>query len=75
MGQGRDLTIATFGNGLRMSLRVAARLGVEGVGVRVVDLRWLAPLPVDDVLAHARVHRAAARRRRGPCHRRGVRGR
>ena len=53
-GKGRDLTIATFGNGLRMSLRVAARLGVEGVGVRVVDLRWLAPLPVDDVLAHAR---------------------
>jgi 2-oxoisovalerate dehydrogenase E1 component len=54
-GNGRDLTIATFGNGLRMSLRVAARLGAEGVGVRVVDLRWLVPLPVEDVLAHARV--------------------
>jgi 2-oxoisovalerate dehydrogenase E1 component len=53
-GEGRDLTIATFGNGLRMSLRVAARLGAEGVGVRVVDLRWLAPLPVADVVREAR---------------------
>jgi 2-oxoisovalerate dehydrogenase E1 component len=53
-GDGRDLTIATYGNGLRMSLRVAARLRAEGVGVRVVDLRWLVPLPVEDVLTHAR---------------------
>jgi 2-oxoisovalerate dehydrogenase E1 component len=53
-GDGRDLTIATFGNGLRLSLRVAAQLRAEGVGVRVVDLRWLAPLPVQDVLAQAR---------------------
>ena len=52
-GDGRDLTIATFGNGLRMSLRVAARLRTEGIGVRVVDLRWLAPLPIEDVLAQA----------------------
>jgi len=49
-GSGTDLTIVTFGNGLRMSLRVARRLGAEGVAVRVVDLRWLAPLPVADVL-------------------------
>jgi 2-oxoisovalerate dehydrogenase E1 component len=54
-GDGEDLTIATFGNGLRMSLRVAERLRSEGVGVRVVDLRWLVPLPVEDVLAQARV--------------------
>jgi 2-oxoisovalerate dehydrogenase E1 component len=53
-GEGRDLTIATFGNGLRMSLRVASRLGAEGVGVRVVDLRWLAPLPLADVVREAR---------------------
>jgi 2-oxoisovalerate dehydrogenase E1 component len=53
-GGGRDLTIATFGNGLRMSLRVAARLQAQGIGVRVVDLRWLAPLPVPDVLREAR---------------------
>jgi 2-oxoisovalerate dehydrogenase E1 component len=49
-GRGSDLTIVSFGNGLRMSLRVAKRLRDEGVGVQVLDLRWLAPLPVDDLL-------------------------
>jgi 2-oxoisovalerate dehydrogenase E1 component len=49
-GSGADLTLVTFGNGLRMSLRVARKLAAEGTGVRVVDLRWLAPLPVADVL-------------------------
>jgi 2-oxoisovalerate dehydrogenase E1 component len=53
-GDGTDLTVVTFGNGLRMSLRVARRLAVRGIGARVVDLRWLAPLPVDDVLREAR---------------------
>jgi len=53
-GDGGDLTIATFGNGLRMSLRAATVLGREGIGVRVVDLRWLVPLPLDDVLREAR---------------------
>jgi 2-oxoisovalerate dehydrogenase E1 component len=53
-GDGTDLTIVTFGNGLRMSLRVGRRLAIRGIGARVVDLRWLAPLPVDDVLREAR---------------------
>ncbi len=52
-GDGGDLTMVTFGNGLRMSLRVA-RLANQGIGARVVDLRWLAPLPADDVLREAR---------------------
>ena len=52
-GEGRDLTMITFGNGLRMSLRVARRLAARGIGVRVVDLRWLAPLPAGDVLREA----------------------
>ena len=52
-GDGGDLTIVSWANGLRMSLRVARRLGSQGVGVRVVDLRWLAPLPVDDILREA----------------------
>ena len=34
-----------FGNGLRLSLRAAARLSLEGIRCRVMDLRWLAPLP------------------------------
>lgn len=53
-GDGADLTIVTFGNGVRMSLRVARELQERDVGVRVVDLRWLAPLPIDDILEHAR---------------------
>jgi 2-oxoisovalerate dehydrogenase E1 component len=52
-GDGRDLTVVTFGNGLRMSLRVARRLAGREIGVRVVDLRWLAPLPIGDVLREA----------------------
>jgi 2-oxoisovalerate dehydrogenase E1 component len=52
-GSGENLTIVTFGNGLRMSLRVAARLQAEGTPVRVMDLRWLAPLPAEDILREA----------------------
>jgi 2-oxoisovalerate dehydrogenase E1 component len=50
---GGDLTIVTWANGLRMSLRVARRLLERGVGVSVVDLRWLAPLPMEEVLREA----------------------
>jgi 2-oxoisovalerate dehydrogenase E1 component len=52
-GTGHDLTVVTFGNGLRLSLRAATRLASEGIGCRVLDLRWLAPLPVDDLLREA----------------------
>ena len=52
-GDGTDLTILTFANGLRMSLRVARRLESRGIGARIVDLRWLAPLPVEDMLREA----------------------
>ena len=53
-GDGADLTIVTFGNGVRMSLRAAERLQQKGIHSRVVDLRWLSPLPADDVLREAR---------------------
>jgi 2-oxoisovalerate dehydrogenase E1 component len=52
-GDGTDLLIVTFGNGVPMSLRVARRLAVAGFGVRVFDLRWLAPLPSEQLLAEA----------------------
>jgi 2-oxoisovalerate dehydrogenase E1 component len=52
-GDGRDLTVVTWGNGLRMSLRAARALQRRGVEARVVDLRWLAPLPLDDVVREA----------------------
>jgi 2-oxoisovalerate dehydrogenase E1 component len=50
---GNDLTIVTFGNGLRMSLRVAQRLAEERLRPRIVDLRWIAPLPLADLLREA----------------------
>jgi 2-oxoisovalerate dehydrogenase E1 component len=53
VGNAADLTILTYGNGLRMSLRAAARLAAEGYGSRVVDLRWLSPLPAADLVREA----------------------
>jgi 2-oxoisovalerate dehydrogenase E1 component len=50
---GGDLTIVTWANGLHLSLRVARRLAADGIAARVLDLRWLAPLPVEDVLREA----------------------
>ncbi|MEV4063734.1 thiamine pyrophosphate-dependent enzyme [Nonomuraea dietziae] len=52
-GDGRDLTIVTYGNGLRMSLRAAVKLTQDGVSCRVLDLRWLAPLPMEDLMRAA----------------------
>ncbi|HEY7433216.1 MAG TPA: thiamine pyrophosphate-dependent enzyme [Streptosporangiaceae bacterium] len=52
-GRGTDATIITFGNGLWLSLRAAGRLAAQGIGCRVVDLRWLAPLPAADILREA----------------------
>jgi 2-oxoisovalerate dehydrogenase E1 component len=51
--EGADLTLLTYANGLYMSLRVARRLEALGHSIRVVDLRWLAPLPIDDIVAAA----------------------
>jgi 2-oxoisovalerate dehydrogenase E1 component len=52
-GPNDDVTIITFGNGVRLSLRAAARLAGEGIACRVVDLRWLSPLPVGDIIKNA----------------------
>ncbi|MGK8490794.1 thiamine pyrophosphate-dependent enzyme [Nocardia asiatica] len=53
-GEGADLTLVSFANGVPMSLRAARRLARHGIHARVLDLRWLAPLPADDLLRHAR---------------------
>ncbi|MFF2391671.1 thiamine pyrophosphate-dependent enzyme [Nocardia sp. NPDC058114] len=52
-GDGTDLTIVSFGNGVPMSLRTANRLAAQGIHTRVLDLRWLDPLPAADLLHHA----------------------
>ncbi len=51
---GEDLTLITWANGLHLSLRVARRLQQRGVRTRVLDLRWLAPLPVEDILRESK---------------------
>jgi 2-oxoisovalerate dehydrogenase E1 component len=51
--EGHDVLVVTWANGLYLSLRVAERLAAEGVSCRVLDLRWLAPLPDADVARHA----------------------
>lgn len=44
-GEGDDLVVFTFGNGVPMSLRAAREIERRhGWKVRVVDLRWLVPL-------------------------------
>jgi 2-oxoisovalerate dehydrogenase E1 component len=54
-GNGADLTIITYANGVPMSLRVAEKLRrTHGIDARVVDLRWLAPLPIEDILCESR---------------------
>ena len=52
-GDGGDVLVVTFGNGVPMSLRAARRFGPDG-GVSVLDLRWLHPLPTAALLEHAR---------------------
>lgn len=52
--EARDVLIVSYGNGLRLSLRAARRLRSEhGISPRVLDLRWLSPLPLQAVSEHA----------------------
>ncbi|UWQ62447.1 MFS transporter [Leisingera caerulea] len=44
-GDGTDLAIVTYGNGRYLSTQAQAELAAQGVDARIVDLRWLAPLP------------------------------
>jgi 2-oxoisovalerate dehydrogenase E1 component len=54
--EGPDVLLVTFGNGVRISLRAARRLAGQSVRCSVLDLQWLAPLPLDDLVAAARRH-------------------
>jgi 2-oxoisovalerate dehydrogenase E1 component len=53
-GDDDELTIVTYGNGLWMSLRVQRRLRDQGIQARVFDLRWLMPMPIEQVKEHVR---------------------
>ncbi len=50
-GEQGELLIVTYGNGVLLSLRAARRIEQElGKKVRVLDLRWIAPLPEKELL-------------------------
>jgi 2-oxoisovalerate dehydrogenase E1 component len=44
-GTGTDLAIVTYGNGYYLSRQAEPRLAEAGVKARIIDMRWLAPLP------------------------------
>jgi 2-oxoisovalerate dehydrogenase E1 component len=48
------LLVVTYGNGVAMSLRAQRRLAEQGVAADVLDLRWLVPLPWDDIASAAK---------------------
>jgi 2-oxoisovalerate dehydrogenase E1 component len=50
-GTGTDLAIVTYGNGHYLSRQALPRIEGVGIKTRVIDLRWLSPLPVDGLLA------------------------
>ncbi|MCT8160288.1 thiamine pyrophosphate-dependent enzyme [Pseudoruegeria sp. SHC-113] len=45
------LAILTYGNGRYLSRQAQVDLREQGIAARVIDLRWLAPLPVEGILA------------------------
>ncbi len=49
-GRGTDLAIVTYGNGFYLSQQAAKVLKGKGVKLRVIDMRWLAPLPKEELL-------------------------
>ncbi len=50
----KDVLLVTYGNGVRLSLRAAKELKErDGIDCRVVDLRWLNPLPFEALRQHA----------------------
>ena len=44
-GSGTDLAIVTFGNGNYLSHQALPQLEAGGLKTRIIDLRWLSPLP------------------------------
>ncbi|WP_166417491.1 thiamine pyrophosphate-dependent enzyme [Cochlodiniinecator piscidefendens] len=45
------LAIVTYGNGHYLSQQASKVLAEKGIQTRVIDMRWLAPMPVDGILA------------------------
>jgi 2-oxoisovalerate dehydrogenase E1 component len=53
-GASPDVLLVSYANGLRLTLQAQRRLVADhGVRARVLDLRWLNPLPTDAIRRHA----------------------
>jgi 2-oxoisovalerate dehydrogenase E1 component len=48
-GEG-PLAIVTYGNGHFLSQQAATILNAQGIQTRIIDMRWIAPMPVDGIL-------------------------
>ncbi len=49
-GEGEDLAILTYGNGHYLARQALPQLLAQGVKVKIIDLRWLSPLPEAAIL-------------------------
>ncbi len=49
-GDGTDLAIVTYGNGHYLSKQALPELEATGQSTRVIDMRWLSPLPAEALL-------------------------
>jgi 2-oxoisovalerate dehydrogenase E1 component len=52
-GAGKDLAIVTYGNGHYLSRQAEQALRERGVDLRIIDVRWLSPLPETALLEAA----------------------
>ncbi len=50
-GDGADLAIVTYGNGHYLSKQALPELEAAGINARIIDMRWLSPLPAEALLA------------------------
>ncbi|MCA8867901.1 MAG: MFS transporter [Rhodobacteraceae bacterium] len=51
IGDGTDLAIVTYGNGTYLSCQAQKQLAEQhGIKARIIDMRWLAPLPQAEIL-------------------------
>ncbi|MBN8629703.1 MAG: MFS transporter [Rhodobacterales bacterium] len=50
-GDGTDLAIVTFGNGVYLSHQALPQIEAAGIKTRIVDTRWLSPLPKEALTA------------------------
>jgi 2-oxoisovalerate dehydrogenase E1 component len=49
-GDGTDLAIISYANGYFLSTQASKALKENDIDVRLIDMRWLAPMPIDALL-------------------------